>query len=434
MMIIKTERMGSLTKERKEAILRRSMEDISAIYLDVRDIVLDVQKRGDLVSIEHYKKFKDDISSDDLVVTKEEIDKAYDSVDNKVIDALKMAAKNIEKFHKAQLEREMWSMEIMEGIMVGRLTRPMDIVGAYLPGRKAIYPSSVLMTIIPAKVAGVEKIVACTPPDEGMVASDPVLVAADIAGADHITKIGGPWAIASMAFGTECVPKVHKIVGPGNKYVTAAKMIVFGEIDIDSPAGPSEVLILADESADPRLVAVDLLSQVEHDENNAGILVSTSAQLAEEVCDIINREIEEMPRKDIIKESLSQNSAVLIADNMVEAIDFTNDYAAEHLQIVTAEPFAILPRIKHAGSIFLGTYSPVPVGDYASGTNHVLPTGQSAKMFSGLSVDDFIKKPTFQYLTKDGLSKLKDTVITIAEAEGLYMHARAIRERFVDRQ
>jgi histidinol dehydrogenase len=265
-----------------------------------------------------------------------------------------------------------------------------------------------------------------------MSASHATIVAADIAGADQVFKIGGPWAIASMAYGTERVPKVHKIVGPGNSYVTAAKMIVFGEVAIDSPAGASEVLILADESADPRLVAVDLLSQVEHDESNAGVLVTTSAQLAEEVCDIINSEIEEVPRKDIIKVSLSQNSAVLIANSFEEALDFTNDYAAEHLQILTREPFAVLPRIKHAGSIFLGTYSPVPVGDYASGTNHVLPVGQCAKMFSGLSVDDFIKKPTFQYLTKEGLSKLKDVVTTIAEAEGLYMHARAVRARFED--
>jgi len=433
MTVIKPELIGSLTKERKEAVLRRSMEDISSIYLDVRNIVLDVQKRGDIVSIEHYRKFKEDIGPDDLEVTREEIDRAYESIDDNLIDKLKEAAKNIEKFHKAQIEREMWSMEIMEGVMAGRLTRPMDIIGAYLPGRKAIYPSSVLMDVIPARVAGVEKVVACTPPNQGMVASNATIVAADIAGADHVFKIGGPWAIASMAYGTECVPKVHKIVGPGNSYVTAAKMIVFGEIDIDSPAGASEVLILADESADPRLTAVDLLSQVEHDESNAGVLVTTSMQLAEEVCEIINSEIEEMPRKDIIKVSLSQNSAVLVTDDLKQAIDFTNDYAAEHLQIVTKEPFAVLPRIKHAGSIFLGPYSPVPVGDYASGTNHVLPVGQCAKMFSGLSVDDFIKKPTFQYLTKEGLSKLKDTVTTIAEAEGLYMHARAVRERFRDR-
>jgi len=433
MNIMKPEHIENLTKERKESILRRSMEDVSSVYLEVRDIVLDIQKRGDIVSIEHYKKLKQDISTSDLVVAREEIDRAYRSLDINVINELKVASKNIEKFHKAQLEREMWSMEIMDGVIAGRLVRPMDVIGAYLPGRKAIYPSSVLMTIIPAKVACVGKIVACTPPDKDMVASGTALVAADIAGADQIFKIGGPWAIASMAFGTECVPKVDKIVGPGNKYVTAAKMLVFGMVDIDSPAGPSEVLILADESADPHLVAVDLISQVEHAEDNAGVLVSTSAQLTEEVCRIINEQIEEMPRKDIIEPNLIRHSAVLIANSLEEAIDFANEYASEHLQIMTLEPFAVLPQIKHAGSIFLGPYAPVPVGDYASGTNHVLPTAQCARMFSGLSVDDFVKKPTFQYLTKKGLSQLKDTVITLAETEGLYMHARAVRERFMDR-
>ncbi len=430
--VLKIEFLNNISEDRKKAILKRSMEDISSIYQEVREIVLDIQKHGDAVALKHYKKLKQDINADDLIVKREEIEKAYDSVDKKLIDALKVSAKNIEKFHRAQLERDMWSTEIMDGIIAGRLIRPMDIIGAYLPGRKAIYPSSVLMTIIPAKVAGVEKIIACTPPDEGMLASESTLVAADIAGADQIFKIGGPWAIASMAYGTEIVPKVDKIVGPGNKYVTAAKMLVFGIADIDSPAGPSEVLILADETANPQYVAIDLLSQVEHDEDNAGVLVTTSIKLAEEVCSIINEQIEDMPRKDIIKEALRRHSAVLIANNITEAIDFTNEYATEHLEIVTEEPFAILPKIKHAGSIFMGPYAPVPVGDYASGTNHVLPTGQCARMFSGLSVDDFIKKPTFQYLTKNGLRHLKDAVITIAETEGLYMHARTIKERFKD--
>lgn len=430
MSILKPERLESLTNERKEAIVRRSMEDISSVYLDVRNIVQDIQNRGDIVSVEHYEKFKKDITSDDIVVTREEIEKAYEVVDPKVVSELKNAAKNIEKFHKAQLEREMWSMEIMDGILAGRLMRPMDAVGCYVPGRKASYPSSVLMTIIPAKVAGVKTIVVCTPPEDGMVVTESTLVASDIAGADAIFKIGGPWAIASMAYGTEKVTKVDKIVGPGNKYVTAAKMLVFGKVDIDSPAGPSEVLILADESADPYLLAIDFISQVEHDEDAAGVLVCTSSELAEKVCNIIENELDSLPRKDIIKSALEKHSAVLVADSLDNAIEFTNEYATEHLQIVTKEPFAVLPKIKHAGSIFLGAYAPVPVGDYASGTNHVLPTGQCAKMFSGLSVDDYIKKPTFQYLTKKGLEQLKDTVITLAESEGLFMHARAVRERF----
>jgi histidinol dehydrogenase len=430
MNILTPERLENLTKERKESIVRRSMEDISSVYLEVRDIVQDIQKRGDIVSVEHYEKFKKDINADDIVVTKEEIEKAYKTIDPKVIDELKNAARNIEKFHKAQLDHEMWSMEIMDGILAGRLIRAMDAVGAYVPGRKASYPSSVLMTIIPAKVAGVKKVVVCTPPEDGMIVAESTLVAADIAGADAVFKIGGPWAIASMAYGTDKVPKVDKIVGPGNKYVTAAKMLVFGTVDIDSPAGPSEVLILADETADPYLLAIDLMSQIEHDEDAAGVLVCTSSELAEKVCKIVEDELEKLPRKDIIKSALEKHSAVLVADNLDNAIDFTNEYATEHLQIMTAEPFAVLPKIRHAGSIFLGTYSPVPVGDYASGTNHVLPTGQCAKMFSGLSVDDYIKKPTFQFLTKKGLEQLKDTVITLAESEGLFMHARAVRERF----
>lgn len=428
--ILKSEQLESLSRERKESILRRSMEDISSIYLEVREIVQDIQERGDEVSVEHYKKFKDNLTAQDILVTREEIEKAYQTVDAQVIKELKNAAKNIEKFHKAQLEREMWSIEIADGIIAGRLTRPLDAIGAYVPGRKASYPSSVLMTIIPAKVAGVKTVVVCTPPEQGMIVAESTLVASDIAGADYIFKIGGPWAIASMAYGTGMVPKVDKIVGPGNKYVTAAKMLVFGIVDIDSPAGPSEVLILADESADPYLLAIDLISQVEHDEDAAGVLVCTSKQLADKVCEIVNCEIEQIERKDIIISALSKHSAVLYTENFDNAVEFTNDYAAEHLQIVTKEPFAVLPMIKHAGSIFVGHYAPVPVGDYASGTNHVLPTGQCAKMFSGLSVDDYIKKPTFQYLTKEGLGLLKDTIITLAESEGLYIHARAIKERF----
>jgi len=428
--ILKPEMLHELSSQRQEEILKRSMVDVSSIYFETLEIVSDIRKRGDVVSIEHYKKYKEDITADDFLVTEEETAQAYKAIDKNVIEKLKVAAGNIEKFHRFQLDPKMWSVEIMDGITAGRLVRPMDIIGAYVPGRKAIYPSSVLMTIIPAKVAGVKKIIACTPPDEGMVANDATIVAADIAGVDKIFKIGGPWAIAGMAYGTDVIPKVDKIVGPGNKYVTAAKMLVFGQVDIDSPAGPSEVLILADKTADARLIAIDMLSQVEHDEEAAAVLVTTGEKLANKVCDIITSELANIPRKEIITAALENHSAVIVADNLPEAIDFTNEYASEHLQIITKEPFSILPRIKHAGSIFLGQYAPVPVGDYASGTNHVLPTGQCAKMFSGLSIDDFIQKPTFQYLTKDGLERLKDTVTTLAEAEGLYMHAEAVRERF----
>ena len=429
MTLIKVEQLKELTPQRTQSILKRSMEDISEVYADVRDICVDIQKRGDAVSVDHYRKYKDDISAADLKATPQEIQDAYGKVAPKVVEKLKFAAANIEKFHRAQVEDKMWSMEVLEGIVAGRMTTPVDSAGCYVPGGSAMYPSSVLMTIIPAKAAGVGTVVAATPPKDGMVANPATLVACDIAGADEIYKVGGPWAVASLAYGTGAFKKVDKIVGPGNKYVTAAKMAVFGEVDIDSPAGPSEALILADESANPRHMAIDFLSQAEHDPDAAAVLVTTSPELAQQVCDIIEAELESCDRRDIIESALTKHSAVITADTMEEALEFTNEYAAEHLQVVTADPFALLPRIRHAGSIFLGPNAPVPVGDYASGTNHVLPTGQCAKMFSGLSVDDFVKKPTFQYLSKRGLEQLADAVITLAEEEGLPMHAQTIRER-----
>lgn len=429
-MKMQPERIKDLSPEKKRAVMERSMEDIGSIYDDVRKIVEDIKSRGDAVSLEHYKKYKDDITPSDFLVTREEIQGAYKQLDSKVVECLKKAAKNITRFHTAQLEREMWSIEVEEGILAGRIQRPMDIVGCYIPGGTAAYPSSILMTVIPASVAGVGRIVAATPPARGMTVNPATLVAADIAGCHQIFKVGGPWAVASLGCGTETIPKVDKIVGPGNKYVTAAKMIVYGQVDIDSPAGPSEALILADDTGAPELIALDFLSQVEHDPDSAAVLVTTSAHLAEKVCGIIEAKYDSLPRKEVLESSLSKHSHVLIAEDMDQAIDFTNEYATEHLQILTRDPFITLNKIKHAGSIFLGPNAPVPVGDYASGTNHVLPTGQCARMFSGLSVDDFIKKPTFQYLSKEGLEDLKDTIVTLANVEGLPIHAMAVEARF----
>jgi histidinol dehydrogenase len=429
-MNLRPERIDDLTPERTRAIMERSMEDISSIFEDMRLIVNDIKANGDAVALKHYKKHKEDINSADLEATREEIEEAYRQIDPKVVGYLKIAAHNIIKFHTAEIERSMWSIEVAEGILAGRVTRPLDIVGCYIPGGTAAYPSSILMTVLPAKVAGVGEVVAITPPSKGMKASAVTLVAADIAKCDRIFKVGGPWGVAGLAYGTETMPRVDKIVGPGNKYVTAAKMLVYGQVDIDSPAGPSESLILADDSCPVDLVAWDFLSQAEHDPDSASALVTTSQKLADEVCGIVNREFDSLPRKDIFKSSLTKHSCVLIAKDMDQAIDFTNEYAAEHLQILTKDPFITLNRIRHAGSIFMGPYAPVPVGDYASGTNHVLPTGQCAKRFSGLSVDDFIKKPTFQYLSREGLEGLADVVTTLAEAEGLPIHARAVRERF----
>jgi len=429
-MILKPEKIDTLKPERYRIIMKRSSEDIDSIYEEVREIVLDVRDNGDQVSLDHYKKYKHDLAVKDLEVTKEDIEEAYRNVDSKVIDALKVASENIVKFHRAQMEREMWMIEIADGILAGRMTTPLERVGAYIPGRRAAYPSSILMTILPAKVAGVKEIIACTPPDEGMIINPSTIVAADIAGSTKMFKVGGPWGIASMAYGTSAIPKVDKIVGPGNKYVTAAKIMVFGQVGIDSPAGPSEGMIIADKTGNADFITIDLLSQSEHDPDAASILVTTSEELAFKVSNKINKELPKLPRNEIITSSLTKHSYILIARDIGQAIDFVNEYAPEHLEIMTEEPFVTLRKIKNAGSIFMGPFSPIPAGDYASGTNHVLPTGQTARMFSGLSVDDFIKKPTFQYLSKDGLSSLKDTVVTLAEAEGLPIHARTILERF----
>jgi histidinol dehydrogenase len=428
--MLQPEFIHKLSASRRRAIILRSMEDVSSVYQEMRDIVQDIGRNGDAVALKHYRKYKADIQPEDLKVSAKEIQQAYKALDPKIVEALKVAAANIERFHRAQLEREMWTVEVQPGILAGRMVRPLEVVGAYVPGGKAAYPSSVLMNIIPAKVAGVKRIIACTPPSAGLAVSESTIVAADIAGAEALFRLGGPWAVGSMAYGTELVPKVDKIVGPGNKYVTAAKMAVFGMVDIDSPAGPSEGLILADDSPDPELVVLDFLSQVEHDPDAAAVLVTTSEKLAHEVCRRLAEKLEAIPRREIVEQAIKANSAVLIARSMEEAIEFTNDYAAEHLEILTSDPWLILPRIKHAGSIFMGIYAPIPVGDYASGTNHVLPTGRCARMFSGLSVDDFIKKPTFQYLSKEGLEALKETVITLAENEGLPLHAETIKARF----
>ena len=427
---LQVEYLAKLLPERRQAILSRSQEDVTQVFEVVRPILAAIREQGDEACLKQHGRFARPLTLTDLEVGPAEIDAAYASLDPKVLEALEKAAANIEKFHRAQLERDMWAMEVQPGILAGRLHRPLDRVGCYIPGGLASYPSSALMNIIPARVAGVKEIVACTPPGADLTVSPAIIAAARLAGAQRLFKLGGPWAIGAMAYGTELVPRVDKIVGPGNKYVTAAKLLVFGQVDIDSPAGPSEALILADETAPARFLTVDFLSQVEHDPEAAAVLVTTDAALAQRVVDLILSELPHLPRREIIEAALNRYSAVLVAADLEEAVSFANAYAPEHLQIMTRDPFALLPRIRHAGSIFLGPYAPVPVGDYASGTNHVLPTGGCARMFSGLSVDDFIKKPTFQHLTLEALKALKDTVIILAENEGLPIHARAVAERF----
>ena len=423
-------RIDDLDDETRGTLMRRSMDDISSVYDDMRRIVDGVKAGGDEYMLEDCPELTGITDASLLEVTGDEIEHAYRDLSPDVVESLRKAARNITRFHTAQLEREMWSIEVKDGVLAGRLVRPMDRVGCYIPGGRAVYPSSILMTVIPAKAAGVRDIIAVTPPRPGLVVPPATLVAADIAGCDRIFKVGGPWAVAALAFGTSTVPRVDKIVGPGNRYVTAAKMIVYGQVDIDSPAGPSEALILADDTGIPEFIAADFLAQTEHDPDSAAVLVTTSKELAEAVCHTIEHGFDRLPRREILESSVARNSHVLVAGDMDQAVDFTNEYAPEHLQIMTRDPFLVLTRIRHAGSIFLGPYAPVPAGDYASGTNHVLPTGGCARMFSGLSVDDFITKPTFQYLSKKGLEGLKDTVVTLAGEEGLPLHARAVQVRF----
>lgn len=414
-------------KETVEELIKRSQADINSVLTTVSDILNDVRENKDNAVKAYTAKF-DKAELDDLKVSEEEIKKAYDELDDELIKALKSASANIEKFHKAQIPEE-WEMEVIPGITAGQIIRPINSVGCYIPGGRAVYPSTILMTVIPAKIAGVDRIIACSPPGPDGKIQAAILVAADLAGVDEIYKCGGAQAIAAMAYGTESIAKVEKIVGPGNIFVTAAKKLVYGDVDIEFPAGPSEVLILADESAIPEYIAYDFLSQSEHDPNASCFLVTDSERIANESNELIEKFANEAKRSEIIAESLAQHGHVILCSTMDEAIDFTNEYAPEHLIISTKEDKTVLDRIKNAGSIFLGKYSPVAAGDYGSGTNHVLPTGGGAKMYSGLSTETFIKKPTVQTLTKEGIKELSKTVLPIAEYEGFYAHADSIKVR-----
>ena len=414
-------------KETVEELIKRSQADINSVLTTVSDILNDVRENKDNAVKAYTAKF-DKAELDDLKVSEEEIKKAYDELDGELIKALESASSNIEKFHKAQIPEE-WEMEVIPGITAGQIIRPINSVGCYIPGGRAVYPSTILMTVIPAKIAGVDRIIACSPPGPDGKIQAAILVAADLAGVDEIYKCGGAQAIAAMAYGTESIAKVEKIVGPGNIFVTAAKKLVYGDVDIEFPAGPSEVLILADESAIPEYIAYDFLSQSEHDPNASCFLVTDSERIANESNELIEKFAKEAKRSEIIAESLEQHGHVILCNTMDEAIDFTNEYAPEHLIISTKDDKAVLDKIKNAGSIFLGKYSPVAAGDYGSGTNHVLPTGGGAKMYSGLSTETFIKKPTVQTLTKEGIKELSKTVLPIAKYEGFYAHADSIKVR-----
>ncbi|AUB56417.1 MULTISPECIES: histidinol dehydrogenase [Methanobacterium] len=408
-------------------LLQRSQIDSNSVIDIVTDIINDVKNNGDEKIRQYTEKF-DGVYLKDFLISPEDLEKSVRRIDKGLIRSLEKASSNIRKFHQAQLPQD-WSLEVDKGITAGQIVRPLERVGCYIPGGRAVYPSSILMTVIPAKVAGVNEIICCTPPGPDGKVEDIVLAAAYLAGAHKVYRVGGAQAIAAMAYGTETIPAVDKIVGPGNIFVTAAKKMVYGQVDIDFPAGPSEVLIIADETGNPDYIALDLMAQAEHDPQAASVLVTTSPKLASAVNEKITEELPTMKRKEIISDSLEENGSIIVVSTMDEAVSFSNEYAPEHLIIMTHDPEERVKGIKNAGSIFLGDLTPVAAGDYGSGTNHVLPTSFCARMYSGLSTESFLKKPTVQRLSREGLNSLKDVVIPLAEYEGLYAHAESFKRR-----
>ena len=417
-------------KDLLKNLLKRSPSNFGNYAETVQGIVDDVRDNGDAALFSYTKKFdKAEITADNVKVTQEEIDYAYTQVSPELLDVIRKAKKNIWEYHEKQKQYS-WFDSKPNGTLLGQKVTALASVGVYVPGGKAVYPSSVLMNVMPAKVAGVEKIVMTTPCNaEGEVYAT-TLVAAKEAGVDEIYKAGGAQAIAALAYGTESVPKVDKIVGPGNIFVALAKRAVYGHVSIDSIAGPSEVMVLADETANSRYVAADLLSQAEHDEMASAILVTTSEELAEKVSVQVDKFIDELSRKEIMRKSIDNYGYILLADNMSDAIDAVNDIASEHLEIVTANPFDVMTRVKNAGAIFIGEYSSEPLGDYFAGPNHVLPTNGTAKFFSPLSVDDFIKKSSIIYYSREALEAVHTDIEAFAKAEQLTAHANSKAVRF----
>ena len=418
------------TKNILNDLLKRSPNNYDAYAGKVQVILDDVKEKGDEALFGYTEKFDQcHLTADTVQVTKEEIQAAYEKVDDSLVDIIRKALVNIRTYHEKQKQYS-WFDSQPNGTILGQKVTALSSVGVYVPGGKAAYPSSVLMNIVPAKVAGVEKIVMVTPPDKNGEVTPATLVAANEAGATHVYKVGGAQAIAALAYGTESIEKVDKIVGPGNIYVALAKKAVYGHVSIDSIAGPSEILVLADETANPRYVAADLLSQAEHDELASAILVTTCPELAKKVEEEIEGFLQTLSRSDIIRKSLDNFGYILVADTMEDAIDITNEIASEHLEVVTKDPFQTMTKIKNAGAIFLGSYSSEPLGDYFAGPNHVLPTNGTAKFFSPLSVDDFIKKSSIIYYSREALQPLHDDIETFAKAERITAHANSIAVRF----
>ena len=422
------------TKDILENLLKRSPGQYGSYEAAVKEILEKVREEGDRALFAYTKKFdRAEITEQNVQVTEEEIREAYEAVNPDLVDVIRKSLVNIRSYHEKQKQNS-WFTSSEDGTMLGQKVTPLEKVGVYVPGGKAVYPSSVLMNIVPAKVAGVDRIIMTTPPGPDGKVNPSTLVAANEAGADEIYKAGGAQAIGALAYGTQSIPKVDKIVGPGNIFVALAKKAVYGHVSIDSIAGPSEILVLADDSANPRFVAADLLSQAEHDELASAILITTSRELAEKVSSEVDEFVKKLSRKDIIQKSLDQFGYILLAETMDQAVEAANAIASEHMEIVTRNPFEVMMKVRNAGAIFIGEYSSEPLGDYFAGPNHVLPTNGTAKFFSPLSVDDFIKKSSIVYYSRKALKKIHKDVEQFAASEQLTAHANSIAVRFEDEE
>ncbi len=431
-------RIMDLTKDSRrealEALLGRSPSGYSEYEQTVREIIEDVRARGDEAVFELEEIFdKCKLTRETVRVSREEIEAAYTELDPEFVEVIRRAAANIRAYHEKQVTQS-WITTTPEGTILGQKVTPIETSGCYVPGGRAVYPSSVLMNVIPAKVAGVERIVIATPPDTSGKAAAGTLVAADIAGADEMYKVGGAQAIAALAYGTQTIPRVDKITGPGNIFVALAKKACFGVTGIDSVAGPSEILVIADGTASARYVAADLLSQAEHDPMASAIMLTTDRKLAQEVAEEIDRFIEKLPRTEIICQSIDNYGYIFVGETMEDLIDAANTIASEHLEIMAENPFEVMTKIRNAGAIFLGSYSSEPLGDYYAGPNHILPTSGTARFFSPLGVDAFVKKSSIISYSKDALRRVHRDIETFAENEGLYAHANSIRVRFEDEE
>ncbi|HPZ43931.1 MAG TPA: histidinol dehydrogenase [Bacillota bacterium] len=432
-MYIRVYNLKDMEKADYERILKRSEVETDSIISDVARVIEDVKTRGDQALVDYTRQFEEvTINIDQIKVSPEEIKAAYEKVDEETIAAIRTLAGNVKRFHAAQMPNKMWSMEVSPGLIAGQIHIPLAKVGCYVPGGRGWFPSAVMMSVLPAKVAGVPEVIVCTPSAPDGFVPPGTLIACDICGADAVFRIGGSQAVAAMAHGTQTVPKVDKIVGPGSKWVLAAFKLLYGQVEIGTHAGPGEGLIIADESADPEYAAADICIQAEHGLDSAGVLVTHVKELAYAVQERIGRHIERLNdyRKNFVVESLKKYGAIIITDSLEESIAFANEYAVEHLEIMTKDPLHDMQKIKNAGGIYLGHYTPLSTGCFGSGPNHVLPTGRRAMVSGGLKTADFYKAVTFEYFSKEGLANLRDAMVKLADYEGFPAHGNAILERF----